>query len=120
MTTGGSVISSYLGNWDTKTEVMKFDGVENSLLKIRSESGKLFFFGCRFPPKSRNFGTLHDWHLTWLSQLKPNVKIKVNNRLFLKIELLATIHTADQNILRIYCILHKTSPSRNYFNLKLS
>ena len=58
MTTGGSVISSYLGNWDAKTEVMKFDGVENSLLKIRSESGKLFFFGCRFPPKSRNFGTL--------------------------------------------------------------
>ena len=36
-------------------------GVENSLLKIRSESGKLFFFGCCFPPKSRNFGTLRDW-----------------------------------------------------------
>ena len=25
VTTGGSVISSYLGNWDAKAEVMKFD-----------------------------------------------------------------------------------------------
>ena len=39
---------------------MKFDGVENSLLKIRSESGKLCFFGCRFPTQIEKFwDTVH-------------------------------------------------------------
>ena len=36
-------------------------GSGNWLLKIGGESGKLIIFGCRFPPKSTNFGTLHWW-----------------------------------------------------------
>ena len=32
------------------------------ILKITCESGKLFTTGCRLPPKSTNFGTLHHWN----------------------------------------------------------
>ena len=33
---------------------------EKFTLKIRSESEKLFIIWCHFPPKSTNFGTLHE------------------------------------------------------------
>ena len=33
------------------------------ILKITSESGKLFTIGCHFPSKSTNFGTLECKHL---------------------------------------------------------
>ena len=41
------------------TNVKSSVGSEKFTLEIRSESGKLSYTGCHFPPKSTNFGTLH-------------------------------------------------------------
>ena len=53
-----SVSYGFDGGVMTVTNAKSSAESEKYILKIRSESGKLFTIGCHFPSKSTNFGTL--------------------------------------------------------------